>query len=87
MVGRAFAPATVRAYAYDLLNFLRFCQSRAPVAEVVPMDVFDYLGWRRGGGADGSVVAMVRHAGAAPATVNRRVAAVRALFEYLVMCR
>ena len=24
LVARAFSPATVRAYAYDLLNFLRF---------------------------------------------------------------
>ena len=29
LVGRNFAPATLRAYAYDLLNFLRFRGVRA----------------------------------------------------------
>ena len=28
LVGRAFSAATVRAYAYDVLNFARFCQER-----------------------------------------------------------
>jgi site-specific recombinase XerD len=28
LVARAFSPATVRAYAYDLLNFLRFLTER-----------------------------------------------------------
>ena len=28
LVARAFSPATVRAYAYDLLNFLRFLAER-----------------------------------------------------------
>jgi len=34
---------------------------------------------------EGNVVKLTQHAGAAPATVNRRVAAVRALFEHQVM--
>ena len=25
--GRAFSPATVRAYAFDVVNFARFCES------------------------------------------------------------
>lgn len=34
---RCFSPATVRAYAYDLLNFLRFLLARgATLADVVP---------------------------------------------------
>src|SRR6266496_5777017 len=45
---RAFSPATVRAYAYDLLNFLRFLAGRdARLADVVAMDLFDYLGWQQ----------------------------------------
>jgi site-specific recombinase XerD len=39
---RAFSPATVRAYAYDLLNFLRFLhERRARLGDVVATDLFD----------------------------------------------
>jgi integrase/recombinase XerC len=89
LVGRAFAAATVRAYAYDVLCFARFCEARGlRLAEVAPVDLFDWVAWQTAGSRprSGTVVAMVRHAGAASASVNRRVAAVRALFEYLVMC-
>lgn len=50
-------------------------------------DVFDWVEWRTRGArpASGNVVRLVRFAGAAPATVNRRVAAVRALFEHQVV--
>lgn len=88
LVGRAFAAATVRAYAYDVLCFARFCDARGlRLAGVVPADLFDWVGWQTAGARprSGTVVAMARH-GAAPASVNRRVAAVRALFEYQVMC-
>jgi integrase/recombinase XerC len=71
------------------LCFARFCQSSGlRLAEVMAMDLFDWVAWQTEGSRprSGTVVAMVRHAGAAPASVNRRVAAVRALFEYLVMC-
>jgi hypothetical protein len=45
---RAFSSATVRAYAYDLLNFLRFLAGRdARLADVVAMDLFDYLDWQQ----------------------------------------
>ena len=45
---RAFSPATVRAYAYDLLNFLRFLAGRdARLADVVATDLFDYLDWQQ----------------------------------------
>ena len=45
--GRAFSPATVRAYAFDLLNFLRFCATRELVLSgVVAVDLFDYLDWQ-----------------------------------------
>ena len=37
---RAFSPATVRAYAYDLLNFLRFLAGRrGRLADMVPTDL------------------------------------------------
>src|SRR5665647_1021965 len=114
---RCFSPATVRAYAYDLLNFMRFLSvRRATLAEVVPTDLFDYLDWqqrptataraqvvrladrrraapisepdhlrpRRGGRPllPVEVVKQIRRhhlgeRGAAPASMNRRIAAVR----------
>jgi len=85
---RAFSPATVRAYAYDLLNFLRFLAGRdARLADVVAMDLFDYLDWqqRPARTAGQAVVRLSAGRGAAPATMNRRVAAVRGLFEFAVM--
>lgn len=87
LVSRAFSPATVRAYAYDLLNFLRFLAERcARLGDVVATDLFDYLDWqqqRPRAGAE-KVVRLTGHRGAAPATMNRRVAAVRGLFEFAV---
>jgi integrase/recombinase XerC len=86
---RNFATATRRAYAYDVLNFLRFCAERAlPLAAVSAMDLFDYLDWQVAPypGTRGRVVVPLREGrGAAPATMNRRVAAVRGLFEYAVL--
>lgn len=86
---RAFSAATVRAYAFDLLNFARFLVERGlGVDEVAVSDLFDWLDWQakpppcRG---SAKVVAL-KARGPAPATVNRRVAAVRALFEYAVIC-
>lgn len=86
---RAYSCATVRAYAYDLANFATFLTERGlGLEEVVPIDLFDYLDWQqRGGGRkrSGNVVALAR-SGPAPATVNRRISAVRGLFEHQVMC-
>ena len=37
----------VRAYAFDLLNFLRFCANRdLTLARVVAGDLFAYLDWQ-----------------------------------------
>src|SRR4051794_29385252 len=74
---RAFAPATVRAYAFDLLNFGRFLVERqVALVDVVPTDLFDYLDWqskqRRAPG--GNVVRLAERRGLAPATMNRRIA-------------
>lgn len=84
---RAFSPATVRAYAFDLVNFARFLIERGiDVAEVVPTDVFDWIDWQsvRRPGRE-KVVAITAGRGSSPASVNRRVAAVRALFEHQVL--
>ena len=84
---RAFSPATVRAYAYDLLNFLRFLdERRARLGDVVATDLFDYLDWqqRPARTVGRRVVRLAERRGAAPATMNRRVAAVRGLFEFAV---
>jgi site-specific recombinase XerC len=84
---RAFAPTTVRAYAFDLVNFARFLEEGAvTIAAVVPTDVFNWVDWQavRKLGGD-KVVPISARKGSAPASVNRRVAAVRAFFEYQVM--
>lgn len=86
---RNFAVATRRAYAFDLVNLMRFCGDRGlSLVEVVATDIFDYLEWqtrpRRGGDSD-VVVRLDGRRGAAPATMNRRVAAVRGLFDYAVL--
>ena len=88
LVGRNFAAATRRAYAYDLLNFLRFCaERRLGLAQVRPSEVFDYLDWqaRPRPSVGRVVVRLAERDGAAPATVNRRVAALRAMFEYALL--
>jgi integrase/recombinase XerC len=85
---RGFSPATVRAYAFDLTNFGRFLTERRLELEgVEPVDVFGWVDWQgvRAADAAGSKVVRFARTGAAPATVNRRVAAVRAFFEFLVM--
>jgi site-specific recombinase XerD len=87
LVVRAFAPATVRAYAYDLVNFGRFCvEHGVRVVDAGPADLFDYLEWQRARrAARGGGVVRLAAAGPAPATMNRRIAAVRALFEFAVL--
>lgn len=84
---RAFSPATVRAYAFDVLNFLRFCATRELMLSAVqPADLFDYLDWQARPVPTGErLVRLTERRGAAPATMNRRIAAVRALFTYLAI--
>lgn len=86
---RNFAAATRRAYAFDLLNFLRFCAERELSLRVVSaMDLFDYLDWQSApprAAVSRIVVPLRERRGAAPATMNRRIAAVRGLFEYAVL--
>ena len=85
---RGFSPATVRAYAFDLLNFGRFLgEKKLTVVDVVPTDLFDYLDWqaRPKRSREAKVVRLADRRGPAPATMNRRIAAVRGMFEYAVI--
>lgn len=84
---RAFSSATIRAYAFDLANFATFLtEQRLELAEVAPMDVFGWVAWQgvRTTGTSPTVVRLSPRR-AAPATVNRRVAAVRGFFEFLLI--
>jgi len=60
---------------------------RTDSPEVVPTDLFDYLDWqqRPTATARAQVVRLADRRGAAPASMNRRIAAVRGLFEYAVI--
>jgi integrase/recombinase XerC len=89
---RNFATATRRAYAYDLLIFIRFCAERGlSIGVLTPTDVFDFLDWqggpRRPSGDERTrtVVPLREGRGSAPATMNRRIAALRGLCEYAVL--
>jgi site-specific recombinase XerD len=86
---RSYSPATVRGYAFDLVSLGRFLD-RAGIdwTELVPSDVFDWLERqaRPEPTAGDRVVSIGKARGAAPSTMNRRVAAARGLFEYAVMC-
>jgi integrase/recombinase XerC len=86
LAARGFSPATVRAYAFDILNFLRFCAARGlGLGSVEPSDLFDYLDWQTQAGGSTAKVVRIDRRRPAPATMNRRIAAVRGLFEYLVV--
>ncbi|MDQ3461870.1 MAG: tyrosine-type recombinase/integrase [Actinomycetota bacterium] len=85
---RSFSAATVRAYAFDSLSFLRFCAEHGlRLAEIVPTDIFDYLDWlgRPQVSVGLRVVPFASPRGVAPATANRRIAALRGLFEFAVL--
>lgn len=78
---RGFSPATVRAYAFDLANFLSFLAERNLSFDVVrPADLFGYLDWQRSVVDDRG-----RLRGVAASTMNRRVSTARSWFEYLVI--
>ncbi|WP_234904143.1 site-specific integrase [Mycolicibacterium frederiksbergense] len=47
LVGRGFSAATVRAYAFDVLNLARFLLDRdLAVAAVTPVEVFEWIDWQ-----------------------------------------
>ena len=85
LIMRRFSPAAVRAYAFDVANFAEFLTDRGlGLDDVEPTDLFDYLDWQSARIGTGGRVVALRCRGPAPATMNRRIAAVRGLFEYLV---
>jgi site-specific recombinase XerD len=89
LVDRAYSPATVRSYAFDLLHFARWLAGEGVVVEdVVTDELLRYLTACRTatvpGRPGGNVYAIRdgRNAGFAPATINRRLAAISGLFGY-----
>ncbi len=86
---RQFSPGTVRGYAYDLLCLTRFFDDAGiGWREATPTDFFDWLEWQaRPTSTRGQpIVRLEARRGAGPATMNRRVAAARGLFEHAVVC-
>lgn len=86
LAGRGFSAATVRAYAFDVLNLARFLLDHdLRLAAVTPVAVFEWVDWQDVRREPRPGTARRNGRGTAASTINRRVAAVRALFEYLVM--
>lgn len=86
---RQFAPGTIRGYAFDLLCLARFFDDVViDWRQAAPTDFFDWLEWQsRPVSSRGQlVVSLASRRGAAPATMNRRIAAARGLFEHAVLC-
>lgn len=85
---RRFSPSTIRAYAFDLLCLARFFEDAGiDWREATPTDFFDWLEWQsqRASTVGQRVVPLGRHTPAA-ATMNRRIAAARGLYEHAVVC-
>ena len=75
---RGYSAATVRGYAYDLVSFCRFCSERSlSLDAVTPQDCFSWLEWQRRARPGAGPPAAV--------TMNRRVAALRDLYEHAVI--
>ena len=57
LASRAFSRATIRAYAFDVVNLARFLTGEGiGLASVTPVDVFAWVDWqgaRRDGGGEG----------------------------------
>lgn len=92
LTDRNYSPRTVRAYAFDLLAFVRWLAGNALVVEAVTTDVLvNYLSALRAAevsGRPGGNVFSIRdgrNSGYAPATINRRLAAVSGLYGFLCM--
>ncbi|TDC07386.1 hypothetical protein E1267_13715 [Nonomuraea longispora] len=92
LADRRYSPRTVRAYAYDLLSFTRWLLDQDLALEAVRTEtMLQYLAYCRTathpGRPGGNVYSICdgRNAGYAPATVNRRLAAVSGLFEFQAM--
>ena len=92
LADRGYSPQTVRAYAFDLLTFARWLAAEHLALGEVTTDVMlRYLAYCRrapvAGRPGGNVYSIRdgRNAGYAPATINRRLAAVSGLFGYWSM--
>jgi site-specific recombinase XerD len=92
LADRNFSPGTCRAYAFDLLAFTRWLDSEAVVLADVDVDVLlRFLTACRAAtprGRPGGNVYSIRdgrNSGYAPATINRRLAAISALFAFREM--
>lgn len=92
LADRNYSPRTVRAYAFDLLHFVRWLAGQGLVLDDVTTDVMlrflaacrEAVTPQRPGGNVYSI-ADGRNTGYAPATVNRRLAAVSGLFQFRQM--
>jgi len=89
---RRYSPRTVRAYAFDLLHFCRWLRADGTVLDAVSTDtLLRFLAACRDAvlpGQHGGNVVLLRSGrsnGYAPATVNRRMAAVSGLFSFRAM--
>jgi site-specific recombinase XerD len=91
LADRRYSAASVRAYAFDLLHFARWLSGQGIGLEAVTTDVLlRYLAAcrsERRDGHDDNVIwlASGRATGFAPATINRRLAAVSGLFGFRLM--
>lgn len=92
LADRGFSAHTVRAYAFDLLAFARWLDGEGIALAGVTTDVMlRFLAWCRAAplpGRPGGNVYSIRDGrstGYAPATINRRLAAVAGLFGYWAM--
>lgn len=92
LADRRYSPRTVRSYAFDLLHFCRWLLAEGVSLDAVNTDVLlRYLAACRtmvlAGQHGGNVVDLRsgRTAGYAPATVNRRMAAISGLFAFWAM--
>lgn len=89
LADRRYSPASVRAYAFDLLHFLRWLGDEGLSIDDVKTDaLLGYLAAcrtaRRRGQHD-NVISLRAEQGLAPATVNRRLAAISGLFDFREM--
>ena len=88
---RGYSPRTVRAYAFDLLHFARWLAAERIGLEAVGTDaLLRYLAANRAERRDGqheNVIPLARGSasGFAPATINRRMAAISGLFSFRSM--
>src|SRR6266545_4493806 len=92
LADRNYSPRTVRGYAFDLLHFARWLDGEdLRLDEVTTEVLLRYLAACRSAslpGRPGGNVYSIRdgrNAGYAPATINRRLAAVSGLFAYREM--